>query len=82
MRGSIQKSVELSSARSTCKGSRIARLSETSNAEAHADMMYLFHKNNMAQWVSYHRWTSTVALSLDNRYEFARFLHVKNKASK
>ena len=27
MRGSIQKSVELSSARSTCKGSRIAHLS-------------------------------------------------------
>ena len=38
---SIQKSVEPAATRSTTQGLRIALIVETSNAEAHADMIYL-----------------------------------------
>ena len=41
VRNSIQKSVEPAATRSTYQGLRIALIVETSNAEAHADMINL-----------------------------------------
>lgn len=64
-------------ARSAIRGLRIAHLTETSNAEAHADMYICtlhspcLHMENA--WENRHTyWTSTVALLLV-RLEFAKF---------
>ena len=73
--------------RPTHRGSGIALLVETSNAEAHADM-YIneYNANNRHGLPAYNQsditypWTSTVALNLTNN-ETARFLCAKNKAS-
>ena len=74
---------------SRCKGSRIARSVETSNAESPTPNVYRYCQNHdsrrQATGYNYgcHRNIPTgvpVALFLTNRVEFARFLHRQNQS--